>query len=116
MLVWEYKYLKTKKGSREFCAAAPCLSKGLLRVTLNQVGSDRFQVPKEPSASMIGSGGELELRGRSASRVVAVGNSTVGRTDGPDSIDCYGVAGGILEKAIEFTSGEVIGGDISAGF
>jgi hypothetical protein len=87
---------------------------GLLIVAFGQVCHCGFEVAEEATGAFVGACGEVKLRARSASGIVAAGCGVVGWADIPEPVDSDGVSVGVLEQALELSGDEVIDGDGSA--
>src|SRR5712672_2195177 len=82
----------------------------LLGIPFGQLGGNRCQVAKQASGAVVRSGGEVHLRGGRGCGIVVSG-AQVPRAECPDAVHGQRLAAGILEKAVKFSGGEVIGGD-----
>src|SRR5882757_9643533 len=86
---------------------------GLLGIPFGQLRGNRCQIAKQASGAVVRSGGEVHLGGRRGGGIVIRGGED-SWAECPDAIYGQWLAAGILEKAVKFSGGEVIGGDESA--
>src|SRR5712671_6172409 len=83
---------------------------GLLGIPFGQFRGNRCQVAKQASGAVVRSGGEVHLGGGRGGGIVVSG-AEVSWAECPDAIDGQRLPASILEKAVKFSGGEVIGGD-----
>src|SRR4029077_4119223 len=86
----------------------------LLRVSFGQLHRNRGQVTKQPSGTMIRSGGKVDLCSWCGSRI-AVSRTNIPRAEGPDAIDGQRLPACILQQSIKFTRSQIVRSDEATG-
>src|ERR1700730_13740897 len=85
----------------------------LLRVALNQLCGDRYQIAKQASCALVGASRKVKLRSRRFIWVVAIRSRSVREAHAPDSLNGKRFSSRILNQAFELARVQVVGRDES---
>src|SRR5258705_3564047 len=86
----------------------------LLRVSLNLLRQDRYQVPKETTCALVGASSKVKLRSRRFIRIVTIGRRAVRETHAPDALDGQRLSRRVLDQAFKLVCIQVVSRDESS--